>query len=132
MLGSMLAGVSEAPGDIIYADGRQWKTYRGMGSVGAMLEHVGSRERYLQEDSGKDRLVPEGVTGRVAYKGKLGDILHQYVGGLRKGMGYVGAATILEMQEKGDFVRLTSAGLGESRPHDINITESFMIGIGLS
>ena len=131
MLGSMLAGVSEAPGEVVYVDGRQWKTYRGMGSVSAMAANAGSRERYLQEDVGKDRLVPEGVMGRVPYKGKLGDILHQYVGGLRKGMGYVGAASIFELQEKGDFVRLTPAGLGESKSHNIIITEDLLIGVGL-
>lgn len=121
MMGSMLAGTEEAPGEIIFREGRQWKIYRGMGSIGAMESSTSSRERYLQKQSGKSQLIPEGVEGLVPYKGKLGDILFQYVGGLRRGMGYVGAASIEELREKGDFDRITSAGVSESHPHNIRI-----------
>jgi IMP dehydrogenase len=120
MMGSMLAGTTEAPGEIIYADGRSWKGYRGMGSIGAMETNRSSRERYRQEEGRK--LVPEGIEGRVAYKGDLAAVLHQYTGGLRAGMGYVGAATIEELRENGEFIRITNAGLAESHPHDIVIT----------
>ena len=121
MMGSMLAGTEEAPGKIVFREGRQWKTYRGMGSIGAMETSMSSRERYLQRQTGKSQLIPEGVEGLVPYKGRLGDILFQYVGGLRRGMGYVGAASIEELREKGDFDRITHAGVLESHPHDIRI-----------
>jgi IMP dehydrogenase len=123
MMGSMLAGVDESPGEIVFVQGRQWKSYRGMGSLGAMSENASSRERYLQIDSGKDKLVPEGVEGLVSCKGKLTVVMHQYVGGLRRGMGYVGAASIEELREKGEFRRITSAGVAESHPHDMTITK---------
>ena len=123
MMGSMLAGTEEAPGNIVFVDGRQWKSYRGMGSIGAMETSRSSRERYLQQQTGKNQLIPEGVEGLVPYKGKLGDVIFQYVGGLRRGMGYVGASTIEELREKGDFDRITAAGFSESHPHDIKITK---------
>jgi IMP dehydrogenase len=123
MLGSMLAGTDEAPGEKIFIQGQPWKSYRGMGSLGAMEIHKGSRERYGQSDTGKAQIVPEGVEGVVPYKGKLRDVIYQYVGGLRRGMGYVGAGTIQELREKGEFDRLTNAGLAESHPHDIKITK---------
>ena len=123
MMGSMLAGTEEAPGDIVFIDGRQWKTYRGMGSLGAMETNESSRERYNQQGGAKNNLIPEGVEGLVPYKGKLSVIILQHVGGLRRGMGYVGAASIKELQEKGDFDRITGAGLSESHPHDIHITK---------
>ena len=121
MVGSMLAGTEEAPGEIVYFEGLQWKNYRGMGSIGAMEKSISSRERYQQKQTGKNQLIPEGVEGRVLYKGKLADILFQYIGGLRRGMGYAGAASIEELREKGDFDRITSAGFSESHPHDIEI-----------
>lgn len=123
MMGNMLAGTEEAPGEIVFVEGRQWKSYRGMGSIGAMETSRSSRERYLQKQTGKNQLIPEGIEGLVPYKGRLGDVLFQYVGGLRRGMGYVGAASIEELREKGDFDRITSAGFLESHPHDIKITK---------
>lgn len=119
MMGSMLAGCEESPGAIELFQGRKYKVYRGMGSIGAMEN--GSKDRYFQNDAKK--LVPEGVEGRVAYKGHLADTVFQMVGGLRSGMGYAGAATIAELQEKATFTRITSAGLKESHPHDIHITK---------
>jgi len=118
MMGSMLAGTKEAPGDKIFLNGRSWKYYRGMGSLSAMRESRSSRERYRQTE---EKLVPEGVEGRVPYKGSLEDAVTQYVGGLRAGMGYVGASNIQELQEKAQFYRITSAGVKESHPHDITI-----------
>ena len=123
MMGSMLAGVEEAPGEIVFAQGRQWKSYRGMGSLGAMETNKSSRERYLQGEGSKNQMIPEGVEGLILYKGKLDDVIFQYVGGLRRGMGYVGAASIKELREKGDFDKITAAGFSESHPHDIEITE---------
>ncbi len=123
MMGSMLAGVDEAPGEIVFVDGGQYKSYRGMGSLGAMAESPSARERYSQTESGKDRLVPEGVEGLVPYKGKLALVIHQYIGGLRRGMGYVGAENIEELREKGEFMRITQSGMRESRPHDIKLTK---------
>lgn len=119
MLGSLLAGVEESPGEKEIFQGRQYKVYRGMGSVGAM-EH-GSKDRYFQEDQKK--LVPEGIEGRVAYKGHLADTIHQLVGGLRAGMGYCGAPTVTDLREKAMFTRITNAGLAESHPHDVQITK---------
>ena len=119
MLGSMLAGCEEAPGDTEVFQGRQFKVYRGMGSLGAMGK--GSSDRYFQANNKK--YVPEGVEGRVPYKGPLADTIYQMVGGLRSGMGYVGCANIPEMHEKAQFVRITGAGLKESHPHDIQITK---------
>lgn len=119
MVGSMVAGCKESPGDYELYQGRQFKVYRGMGSLGAM--NKGGKDRYFQEDARK--LVPEGVEGRVPYKGPLSDTVYQIVGGLRSGMGYTGCATIGELHEKAQFVRITGAGLKESHPHDIQITK---------
>jgi IMP dehydrogenase len=119
MIGSLLAGTEESPGEIEIYQGRSFKVYRGMGSLGAMKE--GSKDRYFQEDAKK--LVPEGIEGRVPYKGPLSETIFQLVGGLRAGMGYCGTATVKELQEKGRFVRITGAGLVESHPHDVIITK---------
>lgn len=119
MLGSMLAGCEEAPGECEIYQGRRFKVYRGMGSLSAMAN--GSKDRYFQEDNKK--LVPEGVEGRVPYKGTVGEAVYQIIGGLRAGMGYCGCKTIQELQEKSQFVRITGAGLKESHPHDIYITK---------
>ncbi|MFM1993510.1 MAG: dehydrogenase [Actinomycetota bacterium] len=123
MLGSLLAGTDEAPGDITYVGGKQYKTYRGMGSLGAMQARSYSKDRYFQDDVlREDKLVPEGVEGRVPYRGSVASVVHQLIGGLRASMGYVGAGTIAELKEKGKFVRITAAGLRESHPHDIQMT----------
>jgi len=123
MLGKMLAGTEETPGDVIFRQGTAYKTYRGMGSLGAMQASKASRERYGQVSSDKDKLVPEGVEGVVPFKGDVGNIIFQNVGGLRSGMGYLGARTILELHEKSDFHRISGAGLSESHPHGIHMTE---------
>jgi IMP dehydrogenase len=122
MLGSMFAGTEEAPGDTIILDGRRYKSYRGMGSLEAM--QAGSKDRYFQdvEDDVK-KLVPEGIVGRVPYKGNVGEVMYQFVGGLRAGMGYCGAATIKNLQDNAQFVRITAAGVAESHPHDVTITK---------
>jgi IMP dehydrogenase len=121
MLGSMFAGTEEAPGEVFLYQGRSYKAYRGMGSVGAMSQ--GSADRYFQKEvSDQLKLVPEGIEGQVPYKGPIGAIIHQLVGGLRASMGYVGAATIPEFQGKARFVRITGAGLRESHVHDVQIT----------
>ncbi|HTL23755.1 MAG TPA: IMP dehydrogenase, partial [Mycobacteriales bacterium] len=127
MLGSLLAGVEESPGDLVFTNGKQFKTYRGMGSLGAMqtrgAQKSYSKDRYSQADvPSDDKLVPEGVEGQVPYRGPLANVAHQLVGGLRQSMFYVGARTIPELQEKGQFVRITAAGLKESHPHDIQMT----------
>ncbi len=119
MLGSLLAGCEESPGDTEVYQGRQFKVYRGMGSLGAMAK--GSKDRYFQENNKK--LVPEGVEGRVPYKGSVGDTIFQLMGGLRSGMGYTGCHNITELQEKAQFIQITAAGLKESHPHDIYITK---------
>lgn len=119
MMGSMFAGCDEAPGEFELFQGRKYKVYRGMGSIAAMKK--GSADRYFQE--GHQKLVPEGVEGRVAYKGALEDVVFQLIGGIRSGMGYNGARTIKELQEKGRFLKITSAALRESHPHDIHITK---------
>ncbi|MFB9279256.1 IMP dehydrogenase [Cohnella cellulosilytica] len=119
MLGSLFAGTEESPGESEIYQGRRYKSYRGMGSIGAMKE--GSKDRYFQENESK--LVPEGIEGRVAYKGPLKDIIHQLLGGLRSGMGYCGTATIEELKNDTQFVRITGAGLRESHPHDVQITK---------
>ena len=119
MVGSLLAGVQESPGEIEIYQGRSFKVYRGMGSLAAMEK--GSKDRYFQE--GAKKLVPEGVEGRVPYKGTLSDTVFQLMGGLRSGMGYCGAHTIKELHEKAEFIRITNAGLLESHPHDISITK---------
>ncbi|WP_124726261.1 IMP dehydrogenase [Staphylospora marina] len=119
MLGSLFAGTEEAPGDTEIFQGRRFKVYRGMGSIGAM--QAGSKDRYFQEN--EQKLVPEGIEGRVPYKGPLADIVYQLVGGLRAGMGYVGAETIPDLQENTRFIRITAASLRESHPHDVQITK---------
>ena len=119
MMGSMLAGCEESPGEVELYQGRKYKVYRGMGSIAAMEN--GSKDRYFQQDAKK--LVPEGIEGRVAYKGYVADTIYQMVGGLRAGMGYAGAHSIDELREKATFVKITSAGLKESHPHDIQITK---------
>jgi len=122
MLGNLLAGTDESPGDLEIYKGRSYKVYRGMGSLGAMKD--GSKDRYFQDGEEEvKKLVPEGIEGRVPYKGPVADTLYQLVGGLRAGMGYCGARTIEELSEKGRFVRITSAGLRENHPHDVNITK---------
>ena len=124
MLGSMLAGTDEAPGEVIVAQGERFKEYRGMGSLGAMKARSFSKDRYFQGDvEDVDKLVPEGIEGRVPYKGPLSPIVHQLVGGLRQSMGYCGAATIEEMKERTRFTRITPAGLHESHPHGVTITK---------
>ena len=121
MIGSLFAGTDEAPGDLVLYQGRSYKVYRGMGSLGAMKR--GSKDRYGQGGAADEKLVPEGIEGRVPYRGTLSSILYQLVGGLRSGMGYTGAATIAELRKKGRFVRITSQGLRESHVHDVIITE---------
>ncbi len=122
MLGSLFAGTDEVPGDVVLYQGRSYKGYRGMGSVGAMAD--GSADRYFQkaDASNPNKLVPEGIEGRVPYKGPVSNVIHQLVGGLRAAMGYTGCATIPEMKEKAKFVRITGAGLRESHVHDVTIT----------
>ena len=120
MLGSMLAGTDEAPGEVFLHEGRSYKAYRGMGSVGAMAR--GSADRYFQAEVSERKLVPEGVEGQVPYKGPAGAVLHQMVGGLRAAMGYVGARSVAEMRERARFVRITGAGLRESHVHDVRVT----------
>jgi IMP dehydrogenase len=121
MLGSMFAGTEEAPGEVFLYQGRSYKAYRGMGSVGAMAQ--GSADRYFQKEVADTlKLVPEGIEGQVPYKGSLGPIIHQLVGGLRAAMGYVGASSIEEFQRRARFVRITGAGLRESHVHDVMIT----------
>jgi IMP dehydrogenase len=123
MMGSMLAGTEEAPGDIEIFQGRSYKSYRGMGSLGAMASNQGSSDRYFQEASAVEKLVPEGIEGRVPYKGPVASIIHQMVGGLRSAMGYTGCTTIDQMRTQPKFVRVTSAGVGESHVHDVQITK---------
>ena len=122
MLGSLLAGTKESPGETIIYEGRKFKSYRGMGSVEAMKQ--GSKDRYFQdvEDDIK-KLVPEGIVGRVPYKGELFESIHQFVGGLRAGMGYSGAKDIAQLQDKASFVQITSSGIQESHPHNVAITK---------
>jgi IMP dehydrogenase len=126
MLGGLLAGCEESPGELMYINGKQYKTYRGMGSIGAMRSRTGgksySKDRYFQHDVAEDQLVPEGIEGQVAYRGPLDTVAHQLIGGLRLAMGYVGAATIPQLAERGRLVRITAAGLTESHPHDIQMT----------
>jgi len=124
MLGSLLAGVDESPGEVVLHQGERFKEYRGMGSMGAMKARSYSKDRYFQghvRDS--DKLVPEGIEGRVAYKGPVSNVLYQLVGGLRAAMGYCGAATVDDLRERGRFVRITGAGLRESHPHDVTMTK---------
>lgn len=125
MLGSMLSGTTEAPGDIFEDNGKKYKRYRGMGSVGAMAQAHGSSDRYFQGGVNEaNKLVPEGVEARVEYKGDVSDVVFQIDGGLRSGMGYCGAANIPELIEKAQFVQITNAGLRESHPHDVQMTKA--------
>ncbi|WP_080871866.1 IMP dehydrogenase [Oceanobacillus timonensis] len=121
MLGSIFAGTTESPGDTEIFQGRQYKVYRGMGSVGAM--QAGSKDRYFQSESDNKKLVPEGIEGRIAYKGSLEDTFHQLVGGLRSGMGYCGTKNLESLRNDARFIRITGAGLRESHPHDVQITK---------
>jgi IMP dehydrogenase len=121
MIGSLFAGTDEAPGELVLYQGRSYKAYRGMGSIAAMRR--GSRDRYGQGGAADEKLVPEGIEGRVPYRGSLATILFQLVGGLRSGMGYTGCRTIVELREKARFVRITAQGLRESHVHDVIITE---------
>ncbi|MDT3720094.1 IMP dehydrogenase [Pseudomonas oryzihabitans] len=124
MMGSMFAGTEEAPGEVELFQGRSYKSYRGMGSLGAMSQTQGSSDRYFQDSaSGAEKLVPEGIEGRVPYKGPLAAIIHQLMGGLRASMGYTGCATIEQMRTKPQFVRITGAGMAESHVHDVQITK---------
>jgi IMP dehydrogenase len=127
MTGNLFAGTDESPGELILFQGRTYKEYRGMGSIGAMRR--GSRDRYSQDEfdleggRGVDKLVPEGIEGRVAHKGSAAAVIHQLVGGLRAGMGYCGSATIPELQRKAQVIRITPAGVRESHVHDVTITK---------
>ena len=123
MVGSLLAGTEEAPGEVELFQGRSYKAYRGMGSIGAMAQVHGSSDRYFQEDSQAEKLVPEGIEGRIPYKGSMVSIVHQMMGGVRASMGYVGCRTIDEMRTKPEFVRITNAGMRESHVHDVTITK---------
>ena len=122
MLGSLLAGTEESPGETIIYDGRKFKTYRGMGSVEAMQK--GSKDRYFQsKQSDNKKLVPEGIVGRVPYKGQLNESIHQFIGGLRSGMGYCGTKDIPSLKKSSKFVKITGSGIRESHPHNISITK---------
>ena len=124
MLGSMLAGLEESPGEILLYEGKRYKVYRGMGSLGAMQGH--GADRYgsgVRRGNERNKLVPEGIEGQVPYKGKLGDVIYQMMGGLRSGMGYVGASSLADLREKAQFHRITNAGLLESHPHGVLITK---------
>lgn len=123
MVGSMFAGTEEAPGEVELYQGRYYKSYRGMGSLGAMAQRNGSSDRYFQGSNNAEKLVPEGIEGRVAYKGPMENIIHQQMGGLRSAMGLTGCSTIDELRTKPEFVRVTSAGMGESHVHDVQITK---------
>lgn len=120
MIGSLLAGTDESPGELFTYQGRQYKAYRGMGSLGAMQK--GSSDRYFQQGTAQDKLVPEGIEGRVPYVGSIKNVIHQLLGGLRSSMGYVGAKNLLDFRERAEFVEITSAGLKESHVHDVTIT----------
>ncbi|MEZ5270529.1 MAG: IMP dehydrogenase [Microthrixaceae bacterium] len=124
MVGSLLAGVDETPGEIVLSQGERYKAYRGMGSIGAMSDRSFSKDRYFQDDvESTEKVVPEGIEGRVPYKGKAAKILYQLTGGLRSAMGYCGAHDIAELQTNARFVRMSPAGLREAHPHDIQITK---------
>ncbi|MDU9003721.1 IMP dehydrogenase [Sedimentitalea todarodis] len=130
MVGSMIAGTDESPGEVILYQGRSFKSYRGMGSLGAMAR--GSADRYFQKDAASDKLVPEGIEGQVPYKGSAGAVIHQLVGGLRAAMGYTGCATVDEMRRNCTFVKITGAGLKESHVHDVQITRespNYRVGV---
>ena len=122
MMGGMFAGTEEAPGEVVLFQGRSYKSYRGMGSVGAMTD--GSADRYFQDPSNNaDKLVPEGIEGRVPYKGSVTAVIHQLMGGLRSSMGYQGCATIDDLHERSAFVEITASGVRESHVHDVQITK---------
>jgi IMP dehydrogenase len=121
MMGAIFGGCEEAPGETELYHGRKYKVYRGMGSLAAMEQAHGSSDRYFQ--SGHRKLVPEGVEGRVPFRGNASDVIFELLGGIRSGMGYLGVATIKELQDKGEFIKITSASLKESHPHDIDITK---------
>jgi IMP dehydrogenase len=121
MIGSLLAGTEESPGETIMYQGRQYKNYRGMGSIGAMQK--GSTDRYFQEGTASEKLVPEGIEGRVPYRGYVHSVIHQLIGGLRASMGYLGAKDLKDFREKAEFVEITGAGLKESHVHDVIITK---------
>ena len=122
MLGSMFAGTEEAPGEVELFQGRSYKSYRGMGSIGAMQQ--GSKDRYFQDsEDNAEKLVPEGIEGRVPYKGSVKNVIHQLMGGLRASMGYVGVGNIKDMREKAEFVQITNSGMRESHVHDVQITK---------
>lgn len=127
MLGSLLAGCEESPGDLVFINGKQYKSYRGMGSLGAMQSRGRgvsySKDRYFQGDvADDDKVIPEGIEGQVPYRGPLAAVAYQLIGGLRQSMFYVGAPTVATLRERGSFVRITAAGLKESHPHDIQMT----------
>jgi IMP dehydrogenase len=122
MIGSLFAGCAETPGELVLVNGKQFKSYRGMGSLGAMQQ--GSKDRYFQDnEANADKLVPEGIEGRVPYKGSVLTVIHQLMGGLRSSMGYLGCKTIAEMHAKAEFVEISSAGIRESHVHDVQITK---------
>jgi IMP dehydrogenase len=121
MIGSLFAGTDEAPGDLVLFQGRSYKVYRGMGSIGAMKR--GSKDRYGQGGAADEKLVPEGIEGRVPYRGSIASTIYQLIGGLRAGMGYTGCATVQDLRTKAKFGRITSQGLRESHVHDVMITE---------
>jgi IMP dehydrogenase len=121
MIGSLFAGTDEAPGETILYQGRTYKSYRGMGSLGAM--QAGSRDRYFQEDTEAGKLVPEGIEGKVPYKGSIGSMIPQLVGGLRSGMGLTGSKSVDDLRTRAKFVRITASGLRESHAHDVIITK---------
>ena len=123
MIGGLFAGTEEAPGEVELYQGRSYKTYRGMGSLGAMAEEYGSSDRYFQENDEVEKLIPEGIEGRVPYKGALDAVIHQLCGGIRAALGYTGCTNLEEMRDKAKFVRLTSAGFKESHVHDVAITK---------
>jgi IMP dehydrogenase len=123
MIGSLLAGTEEAPGEVELYQGRSYKSYRGMGSLGAMSQREGSSDRYFQSEADAEKLVPEGIEGRVPYKGGMAAIIHQLMGGLRASMGYTGCVDLAEMRTRPTFVRLTGNGMRESHVHDVAITK---------
>ena len=122
-VGGLLAGVDESPGEVVLYQGERFKEYRGMGSIGAMKGRGFSKDRYFQDQRDEDLLVPEGIEGRVAYKGPIANVLHQLIGGLRQAMGYCGTTTIDEMRTATRFIQITASALRESHPHDIMITK---------
>lgn len=123
MIGGLFAGTEEAPGEIELYQGRSYKSYRGMGSLGAMAQRHGSSDRYFQAEAQAEKLVPEGIEGRVPYKGSALTIIHQLMGGLRSGMGYTGAPDIAALHQHAQFIRMTGAGIRESHVHDVVITK---------